>query len=144
MIVAPGGVARNFSSPFAPPVRECFVADSVLLRDVASSLCKLRIALRACKRRISATSLIPFACSAPITPRLFEWNVRLSKFSSPFDYSPGCFEKRESVCLFQNTQMVHLRGNRPVCHYPISSLAGWMAGFRLLPLPVAFLLGDRP
>jgi len=41
--------------------------------------------------------------------------------------------------------MVHLRGNRPVCHYPISALAGWMArvsltsASRRLPLLIEYL-----
>jgi hypothetical protein len=41
--------------------------------------------------------------------------------------------------------MVHLRGNRPVCHYPISSLAGWMARVSLTSAScrLSLCLGDR-
>jgi hypothetical protein len=42
--------------------------------------------------------------------------------------------------------MVHVRGNRPVCHYPISALAGWMAGVSLTSAScrLSLCLGDRP
>jgi Gpi18-like mannosyltransferase len=42
--------------------------------------------------------------------------------------------------------MVHLRGNRPVCHYPISALAGWMARVSLTSASrrLSLCLGDGP
>src|SRR5438876_1054117 len=42
--------------------------------------------------------------------------------------------------------MVHLRGNRPVCHYQISALAGWMARVSLTSAScrLSLCLGDRP
>jgi hypothetical protein len=42
--------------------------------------------------------------------------------------------------------MVHLRGNRPVCHYPISALAGWMARVSLTSASrrLSLRLGDGP
>jgi len=66
----------------------------------------------------------------------------LSKFSSPFDYSPGCFESANRFCLFQKPKWFTCE---VIVSFVITRLAlllgGWL-GFGYFRFPLPFPLPD--
>src|SRR5207248_2809183 len=55
------------------------------------------------KSRTSATSLIPFACNAPINSSIVRVECPIVQILVTFDHSPGSFESANRYSLFQNT-----------------------------------------